>query len=115
MYIYQNRALFLENISYFEIIDDKVNLNFRKVIKKDRIELPFTGNEFLSIIKNEKINYIRKIGKYFINLRKLIYIEVMDEQDQTITIRFIFDVDYFDTELKKEYWNIWKRDNNIKL
>lgn len=117
MFIYNNRAIFLENISYFEIIDNKIVINYRKVIKQDNFELDFSGNQFDEILKKEKITYIKKIGKYYFNTKKILYIEILKTSPETkqISIRLVFDVDYIDMDLSLDYWKIWRTSNNILL
>lgn len=119
MYIFKNKVVFFENISFFEVKDEMIYLSFRKVIKTEKINTSMSNSEFSKILKDEKISYIKKVGPYYINLNKIIYFEENLDKELTkpdrIWIRFVFEIDYLDIEVTKEFWNFWKQTNNIKL
>jgi hypothetical protein len=107
----KNNILFINNISFIEIINDNLFAYIRKKIKVEKIDLNITQPEMDKFLLNKNLNILR-IGKYYINLDKIIQIMEdihlkenleLQKKDNTI-IRFLFDVDYIEIEVAKEYW-----------
>jgi hypothetical protein len=110
----KNNILFINNISFIEIINDNLFAYIRKKIKVEKIDLNITQPEMDKFLLNKNLNILR-IGKYYINLDKIIQIMEdihlkenleLQKKDNTI-IRFLFDVDYIEIEVAKEYWKFW--------
>jgi hypothetical protein len=107
-----NIFLFLDNIAFFEIIDDKIFVSYRKIIKITKVEVDIKLTEFESFILLNKLPF-KKFGNYFINLNKLIGITENFYEDK-VHLQFMFELIVLDLEANKRLWSIWKQTIGIK-
>jgi hypothetical protein len=112
-----NTILFPENISFFEIEDNLIVLNYRNKIKTHKIKTNITHSEFVNYINVNKITSIKKFSTIYINMNKIILIEEVKDKElsnpKNIWIRLVFEVDYLELELTRVFFNFWNQNNNI--
>jgi hypothetical protein len=107
-----NSFLFLDNISFFEIIDNKIYASYRKIIKITRIELDISTSEFEKFILSNKTPF-KKFGNYIINLNKVIGISE-DFFEDKVQLEFLFELEVLNLEVGRRIWLIWKQTIGIK-
>ena len=104
-----NDYINIENLNFLVLQENNICIPIRKKIKTEYFQLNFTSDELDKVLKENKYKIVR-LGKYYINLLKILAIQenIEDcELKKNIKIRFIFDSDYIEVEIARNYWDFW--------
>jgi hypothetical protein len=108
-----SKYIFLNNISFFEIKENEVFITFRNIIKVKKLKIEITPDKLLETLKNEKLNKYIKLGpNLIINQDRILVISedlTKESKKSTIWLKVIFETDYTEVELNKEFWAFWKK------